>query len=147
MVNTLCEIKVSYKNPVSITESTVIKESKNAVELLRKIWDDNLDYCESFYMLCLNRSNQVLGWLKVSQGGLCGTVVDIRQIFGIALKANACNILIAHNHPSTNLKPSETDIKITKKVQDAGRFFDITLLDHIILTSERYFSFADEGML
>lgn len=147
MKNILREITVSYRNPVSISESTMITQSKDGAEILRKIWEDNMDFCESFYLLCLNRSNRVLGWRKISQGGICGTVVDIRHIYSVALKSNACSILIAHNHPSGNLKPSEADIKITKKIQEGGRFLDIILLDHIIITSSGYFSFGDEGQL
>lgn len=147
MVNTIREIKVSYKNPVSISASTKITKVSEAVEILRKIWDDNIDFCESLYLLCLNRSNRVLGWVKLSQGGLCNTIMDIRHIYAVALKTNACNILIAHNHPSGSTIPSENDKEITKLIKEAGRFLEVNLIDHIILTREAHYSFADEGLL
>jgi DNA repair protein RadC len=147
MMNVLREIEVTYRNPMKISESTRIVQSKDIETLLRKIWSDNIEFCESFYLICLNRSNRVLGWVKTSQGGLSGTVVDIRHIFSIALKANSASIVVAHNHPSANTKPSEQDIQITKKIKDAGRLLDIPLLDHVILTNEGYLSFADEGIL
>lgn len=146
-MNTLHEIEVTYRNPVKISESVKITSSKEAEVLLRKIWSDNMDFCESFYLICLNRSSRVLGWVKLSQGGLSGTVVDVRHIFSIALKSNSAAILVAHNHPSSNLSPSQNDIQLTHKIKQAGLILDICLTDHIILTNESYYSFADEGVL
>jgi len=100
-------------------------------------------------MLLLNRANKVLGITTISEGGLSGTVTDIRLIFQYAIKGNASGIIVAHNHPSGNQNPSESDLKITQKIKEAGNLLDIQLLDHIILTpeSEIYRSLADEGQI
>ena len=95
----------------------------------------------------LDGANSVLGWSKTSQGGLAGTVAYPKVIFQLALKANACGIILAHNHPSGNIKPYDADIRLTRKLKDAGQLLDLPVLDHIILTSEAYYSFADEGIL
>jgi DNA repair protein RadC len=96
----------------------------------------------------MNRSNSVLGIMAVSKGGLSGTVTDVRLIFQGAIKANASGIIVCHNHPSGNLKPSESDTKITRKIKEAGNLMDIQLLDHLILTMDgSYYSFADNGLL
>ena len=146
-MNTLKEIKVTYRNNVKYADRPKIITSKDADIYLRTLWTNDMDFCESFYLLCLNRSNRVIGWRKMSQGGLGGCVVDVQQIIAIALKTNSAGIYISHNHPSGNLKPSPQDIQLTRKIKEAGRFFDIQLLDHAILTSESYYSFADEGMM
>lgn len=98
-------------------------------------------------MLFLNRANKVLGYYLISVGGITGTVVDTRSIFQTALKANACSIILAHNHPSGNPLPSDADKLITRKLKEAGEVLDINLLDHLILLPEGYTSMADEGML
>ena len=99
-------------------------------------------------MLLLNRANIVLGWVKLSSGGTTGTVVDVKIIFALSLKTNASGIILSHNHPSKNLIPSEKDKRLTKIVAEAGKLFNVNLLDHLIVVSyERYFSFVDEGIL
>jgi DNA repair protein RadC len=98
---------------------------------------------EEFKMLLLNRSNVALGIMDVSKGGITGTVTDVRIIMQAAIKANASGIIVCHNHPLGNLNPSESDIKITKKIKDAYNLLDIQLLDHLIIISEDYFSYAD----
>jgi DNA repair protein RadC len=109
---------------------------------------ETIDFLEEFKILLLNRSNAVLGIFPVSKGGLSGTVTDVRLIYQAAIKSNACGTIICHNHPSGNLNPSESDIKITQKIKEAGNILDICLLDHIILSADdSYFSFADEGRL
>lgn len=95
----------------------------------------------------LNKANKVLGIFEVSSGGISGTVADPRLIFVAALKTNCSGIIISHNHPSGNLKPSRQDEELTQKIKHAGEFLEIKLLDHIIITSEGYYSFADEGLL
>ena len=94
-----------------------------------------------------NRANKVLGIIELSSGGIAGTVTDPKLIFAAALKAGASGFLICHNHPSGNLTPSESDLLLTKKLKEGGRLLEVQLLDHIIITSESYFSFADEGIL
>jgi DNA repair protein RadC len=100
-------------------------------------------------MLLLNRANKVLGITTISEGGLSGTVTDVRLIYQYAIKGNACGIIIPHNHPSGNSNPSESDQKITQKIKEAGNLLDIQLLDHIILTPEKeiFRSLADEGQI
>lgn len=141
------EIEVIYRHKCKLSEKPKIRSSQEVYELLRSLWSDKLDYCEQFYILLLNRGNVVLGVSLISEGGVSGTVVDPKKIFQAALMANASNLILAHNHPSGTLKPSEADLNITKKICNAGQFLEITVLDHLIVTSEGFFSFADEGQL
>lgn len=105
-------------------------------------------YVEEFKILLLNRSNKALGIAPISLGGTAGTVTDVKIIMQYALKTNAQAIIICHNHPSGNYKPSESDTKITKKIKDAASLLDLQLMDHLIITPhEGYFSFADNGLL
>ena len=125
-----------------------IKTSKDAADLFRSIWDaDILDICESVICIFLNRQNNTIGWFKVSQGGLSGTVVDNRLILVTALNCLALGIILCHNHPSGNLQPSEADMEITKKLKEAAETVDLQLLDHVILTEEGYYSLGDNGQI
>ena len=125
-----------------------ITSSKDAADLFRKIWDvDTLPICETVIAIFLNRQNNTIGWFKVSQGGLNGSVVDNRLILATALNCLASGILMCHNHPSSNLNPSEADISVTKRLKQAGEIMDIQVLDHIILTEDSYFSMADSGLI
>ena len=101
---------------------------------------------EEFWLLILNRANLVIKKELISRGGVSGTVVDTKIIFKTAIENYASSIIICHNHPSGNLKPSEADVKITKNIKDAGKLMEIPLLDHIIITENGFYSFADEGM-
>jgi DNA repair protein RadC len=146
--NSIAEIELIYKSKVKASERPMIKTSKEAADLLKQIWDENkIDFVEQFKVLFLNRSNKVLGIFELSTGGVTGTVADPKLIFVAALKANATGIIISHNHPSGNLKPSNADEELTQKIKQAGLFLDIKLLDHIIVTSESYYSFADQGLV
>jgi len=102
---------------------------------------------EEFWVLILNRSNRVIDNIRISQGGISGTVIDVRLILKNALDRLATSLVLCHNHPSGNLKPSDADIKITTKISEASRTMDIQLLDHIIIADNSYFSFSDEGMI
>lgn len=102
---------------------------------------------EEFWLLILNRANAVIKKELISRGGVSGTVVDTKIIFKTAVEHYASSLIICHNHPSGNLKPSEADIKITKNIKEAGRIMDIPLIDHLIITDSGYYSFADEGMI
>ena len=102
---------------------------------------------EEFWVLLLNRNNLVIDKMMVSQGGLSGTVIDVRIILKLALDKLACSIILCHNHPSGNLLPSEADKDITKKIKEAGKHMDIPVLDHLIIGNDSYFSFADEGLI
>ncbi|MBL0047091.1 MAG: JAB domain-containing protein [Bacteroidetes bacterium] len=147
ITSNLAEIKVAYSTKVKFKDMQKITSSKDCESVLRNIWSPNLELREEFYLLLLNRANKVIGWHCISQGGLDSTVADIRIIFSITLKCIATGIIVAHNHPSGNLKPSETDIALTRKIKEAGKLLDITLFDHIILSNDGYYSFADEGLL
>ena len=102
---------------------------------------------EEFWIIALNRSNTVIKPIKISQGGITSTVVDTRLIFSKAMETLACSIILCHNHPSGNLKPSEEDLVITRKLIEAGKIMDIPVLDHLIYTDDGYFSFSDDGIL
>ena len=116
--------------------------------MLFRSWDDEkLEFVEQFKVLLLNRANRVLGVYEVSTGGVSGTVADPKLVFAAAIKSSASAIILAHNHPSGQLKPSDADLKLTQKLKEGGKFLEITVLDHIIVTSEGYYSFADEGVL
>lgn len=143
----LAEIEVSYKTKVKASERRLITSSKDVESVLREIWSYNIELKEEFYILLLNRANKVLGWYKISEGGTVGTVVDPKLIFSIALKALASSIILAHNHPSGNLRPSDQDIMLTKKMKESGILLEIPVLDHLILTTEGYYSFGDEGIM
>ena len=97
--------------------------------------------------MLMNRANKVLGIFELSTGGVSGTVADPKIIFVAALKGGASGIIVAHNHPSGNLTASQSDIDLTRKLKEAGKFLEIQLLDHVIVTTEGYFSFADEGLI
>src|ERR1035437_5931225 len=146
--NQVAEVELIYKSKVKASERPHIKTSKDAADLLKHLWsEDKIDFVEQFKVLFLNRANKVLGIFEASSGGVSGTVADPKLIFVAALKANACRIIISHNHPSGNLKPSQPDQELTQKIKQAGQFLDIKLLDHVIVTSEGYYSFADEGLI
>ena len=148
LLNNVAEVQLSYKSNVPVKQRPQIQNSGDAVQVFRNFWDeDTIELQETFMIMLMNRASRVIGIYKVSQGGLTGTVVDIRLVFVAALKVAASNIILAHNHPSGNLNPSETDKTLTNKLRDAGKLLDIQVLDHIILSSEGFFSFADEGMM
>lgn len=147
-INALPEIEVCFKNKVKASERIQIRGSLSAYECFKKIFDaDKIEWTEEFIMLCLNRNNRVLGWYRVSAGGIAGTVVDVKVIYTIALNCAASSIIIAHNHPSGNPQPSHDDLSLTRKIAEAGRILDIKLNDHLIMYEDRYTSFADEGLI
>lgn len=126
-------------------ERKKITSSKDVFEYFSSIMCD-LNY-ESFYILLLNRANKIIRDIQISEGGISGTVADPKKIYKLALDFNASSIILCHNHPSGNIKPSGDDIALTKKIKSAGDMIDISVLDHIILGDEKYFSFADESMM
>ena len=143
------EIQVSYINKVKVKESQRIKSSSDIATLLFETWNKNtIELHESFKVILLNNSNTVKGIFEMSSGGITGTLVDLRILFAVALKTLATCIIVCHNHPSGNLRPSHSDIILTNKIKKASELLDIKLLDHIIITpSQEYFSFADDGNL
>lgn len=126
-------------------ERKTITSSKDAYDQLYAVSTD-LDY-EKFWVMLLDQANKVIRTVEVSEGGTTGTVADPKKIFKIALEANACNIILCHNHPSGQLKPSKPDIAITEKIKHSGNLLDIKVLDHLIIGHDGFFSFADEGLL
>ncbi len=102
---------------------------------------------EEFWIMLLNRGNKIINSICISQGGLSGTVADPKKIFKTGLEQYAASLILCHNHPSGNIKPSESDIRLTQKLKKAGSFLDLPVIDHIILGDDSYFSFADEGLL
>lgn len=124
---------------VKITASSVVFEN------MREVMED-LPH-EEFWVLLLNRGNQILERVNISKGGVSQTVVDTKIVFKMAIDKLASSIILCHNHPSGNLKPSDADIQLTKKLKEAGRILDLPVLDHLIFADNTYFSFADEGLL
>ena len=143
----LAEIKVTYSSKIKFSQMQKVTSSNDAVEVLRTIWSDTMELREEFYILLLNRAKRVLGFYRVSQGGTTATVVDPKLIFSTALKCNANGVILAHNHPSGNTKPSQEDLSLTKKIKEGGKLLEIQVLDHVILTAESFLSFADEGYM
>jgi DNA repair protein RadC len=142
------EIKLIYQNKVKATDRPQVTGSQDVYQILLANWSEQIGFIEEFYILLLDRSNRVMGHYKVSQGGLAGTVVDPKVVFAAALKARASSLILAHNHPSGNLKPSQADTDLTHKITQGGELLDIAILDHLILSPEGgYFSFADEGLM
>lgn len=126
-------------------EKPKVSSSKDAYEIIK---GDLLDIPhEEFWVLILNRANRVVRKQQISQGGVAGTVADPKIIYKSALDALASGIILVHNHPSGNLSPSQADIDLTRKLKEAGKMLEIQVLDHIILAGQKYYSFADEGML
>jgi DNA repair protein RadC len=127
------------------TDKPKIGGSRDAFEIFRP---DLMDLPnEEFWVLLLNRTNRVTRKKRISEGGLSGTVADPRIIFKLALEELACSIIVAHNHPSGNLVASQSDIELTRRLKEAGKVMEIQLLDHLIIAGNKYFSFADEGMM
>ena len=144
----VAEVELVYKSKVKASERPVVQSSTDAANILRILWEDGkMQLVEQFKVLFLNRSNKVICIYNVSSGGVTGTVADPKLIFTAALKVNAVSVILSHNHPSGSLKPSKADEELTQKIKGAGTFLDIKVVDHVILSSESYFSFADEGLL
>ena len=142
----IAEIKISYSSNKLSNEK--IKSSSQAHKLFLGTWNSKtMEFQEECKIILLNRANEPLGIYNLSKGGSSGTVVDSKIIFSVALKCHASGIIIAHNHPSGNKNPSGEDINITKNLIKAGKLLDVIILDHIILTNDEYFSFADNGMM
>lgn len=142
--NTMPEITIKYKKSRAI--SVQIKGSSDTAEVLRKMYDaDTIEYCETAIVIYLDNANQTLAWQKIGIGGMTGVVMDPRTIFSTALKIGACALILSHNHPSGNKKPSHADAEMTRTAVQAGKFLLIKVLDHIIITANDYYSFADNG--
>ena len=144
----VAEIELIYKSKVKASDRPKVTTSSDAYHLLKQNWDENkIEFVEQFKVLFLNRANKVLAIYELSTGGVTGTVADPKLVFAAALKINACNIILCHNHPSGNVKPSAADEQLTRKIKEAGKYLDLPVIDHLIITNESYYSFADEGLL
>ena len=140
---TLYELR---KNQTDFPKKKIVSSTSSS-EFIRQFYSDDIEIYESFFLLLLNNQNQTLGYAKISQGGITGTVVDVRIVAKYVVDSLATGIILAHNHPSGNLKPSQQDIDITKKIKEAMKLFDVTVLDHIIITVDNFYSFADNGTI
>jgi len=147
MKKTISEIQLKY-TPINKQDRIKIKDSQSVFNVLLDNWNmDTIDLLEEFKILLLNRANEVLGIHTVSKGGINATVVDIRLLLVVALKSASSSIILVHNHPSGNLKPSESDKKLFNKIKKATTYLDIQILDNLIITRDDYYSFADSGSI
>jgi DNA repair protein RadC len=144
----VAEIDIIYKSKVKPSLRPQVKSPQDIYAVFRPTWDDNkIEYVEQFKAMYLNRAKYVLGIYEVSCGTTTGTIADPKQVFAAALKANACYIVLAHNHPSGNVKPSRCDVEITQRMAECGRLLSIPVIDHLIITTDSFLSFQDEGLM
>lgn len=144
----VAEIQVSYYPKFKASDRPRITSSKDAYKVFLSKWDmGQINLREQFYMLILNRANRVIGVTEISSGGMAGTMTDPKMIFSIALKSCGSFLVFAHNHPSQNLQPSAQDLAITKRLVEAGKLLDLEVVDHLIITEDKYYSFGDEGLI
>jgi DNA repair protein RadC len=128
-------------------ERVKIQTSADAAKYISNFYSDDIHIYESVFILLLNRQNDTIGYAKISQGGISGTVVDIRIILKYAIETLASGVIMAHNHPSGQLKASPQDTQISKKLKEAMQYMDISLLDSLIITADNYYSMADDGII
>jgi DNA repair protein RadC len=144
----LPEFKISLRYKGRKSEIESVKSPSDAARVCRLCFDESkIDWVEEMIIIALNQSYKVLGFYKISSGGITGTVADPRVIFQFALLSNATSLLIAHNHPSGNLQPSNADDRLTEKIVEGAKCFDITIVDHIILTDESFYSYKDNNKI
>lgn len=142
------EIELTYAPPPNMRFSPKILDSENAYHIFIHKWNQSkLEFIEQFKVMLLNRAHRILGICTLSTGGLSSTIIDIRLLFAVALKSNASAMIVAHNHPSGETTPSKSDIEVTKRIVDAGKILDLPLLDHLIVSKEKYYSFKNEGIM
>lgn len=142
------EVELIYKPIVKASQRPKIESSRDCFNLLIASWDqNNIELFEQFKIILLNRANRVLGIVNISSGGTAATIADPKLIFGSALKAAAAAIVLAHNHPSGNLKASQADLDMTRKLKSGGMLLEVAVLDHLIITPTAYTSLSDDGMM
>jgi DNA repair protein RadC len=142
------DIEITYRPKLKISKMPFIKTAQDAYGIVYHRWDKGkIQFIEQLKVMFLNRSNRLLGIYEVSSGGISETVADPKVIFIAALKCCATSMILVHNHPSGNLSISKPDERLTKKIKEAGKLLDIEVLDHLIITSEGYVSFAEDGLL
>lgn len=140
------EVMLAYRKYVKVDFDS-IRYAKDAFEFIRKYWENDIELRESFYIIALNSSNKILAYSKLFTGGINSTIVDVRIIMQFLLQVNATCFIICHNHPGGRLEPSQVDVQMTKKIVEASKIMDIPLYDHLILTKEDFYSFADNGLI
>jgi len=139
------EIEIVYKNPILLEDRKKIQRPEEAYQFFRNSWDENkIDLVEQFKIMLLDQSCNCLGISLISTGGISSCMADPRIIFATAIKGRASQIILAHNHPSGNLKPSEEDKRLTTKLVEGGRLLDIKVADHLIVTRNGYCSLSSE---
>lgn len=144
----VCELQLSYKPKFKISERPVVSDSQQALKILREQWnEETIQLQEEFKILFLNAANRLLGLQNLALGGMDFTIADTRLIFAAALKAGAQKIIIAHNHPSGSPNPSLADKELTQRIKKGAEILGQNLLDHLILTYNDHYSFADEGLI
>jgi len=144
----ISEIELTYRRKVKACDRPKVSCSKDAYILFRENWDDlTIDLMEEFKILLLDRNNQCMGIVPISKGGISGTIVDPKLVFASALKARACAMILGHNHPSGNTQASDVDKRLTVKLVEGGKYLDLSVLDHVIVTKDGYSSFADLGLM
>ncbi len=142
------EVELTYRNKIRATDRPKITKSSDAYDLFMRVWDMNkIQLLEQFKIMLLDRGNACMGISNVATGGVSACVVDPKIVFSTALKARASGLVLAHNHPSGNLKPSIEDKALTKKFMEAGKLLDIAILDHVIVTPHSFYSMADDGLM
>lgn len=141
------EYGLFVKNRTESFEKVRIAGSESAQSYVRRLYGDDIEIFESFFVVALDRSNKTVGWLRVSQGGTSATVVDPKLVASFAINSLASSVVLVHNHPSGNKNPSVHDDAITRKLKDGLKLFDISVLDHIILASDDYYSYYDNSRL
>ena len=144
---TIKEIDISYSNSTIKTDRKTIKSSFDAKDIFKSAIANTIEYNETFMVLALNNSNEVLGIKKIGVGGITATLVDVRLLFQTVLKAHATGFIVCHNHPSGKTTPSTADKKLTQKIKEAATLLDLNFLDHLIITKNDALSFADENLL
>jgi DNA repair protein RadC len=143
----VCELIVTYRR--SVENRKKVSSAEDVVSFAREQFysPEVISYCEKFYTLFLDCSNHIFAWKEMSSGGISGTIADPRLIFQTSLLTHSTSLILLHNHPSGNHQPSEQDILLTKNMVIAGKFLEINILDHIILTTANFYSFADDGLI
>jgi len=143
------EVKATYKKSRKKNQikEIVINSSRSVSDFVKSVYPVDVNYQEAFCVLYLNRANKTVGFSVISTGGVSGVMVDKKLIFQQALLTHSSSIILIHNHPSGTLKPSGADVELTKSVKGGAKLLDIEVLDHVIITENSYYSFADEGLI
>jgi len=139
--------KITLKKDPTNFQRVKINGSQDSADYIRQFYEGDIEIFESFFILLLNRQNKTIGYAKISQGGVTGTVVDAKIVIKYIVDTLASAVILCHNHPSGNLAPSTDDINLTEKLVKAVKLVDSQVLDHIILTSDNFYSFADNGLI